>query len=369
MKTRAAIVERPGGPITVQVLDLLPPRTGEVQVRVGAAGICRSDWQVCTGATPHPMPSALGHEGAGTVTAVGPDVRRLKAGDDVILSWAPGCGACFFCERARPALCEVFDRTIWQGVMADGTPRLFLRNRPVFQYCALGCFAEHVVVAEASCVPLPEGVPMPVAALIGCCVTTGLGAVLNTARVSSGSTVAVVGAGGVGLSMILGARLAGAAPIVAVDKLPARAQLALTLGATHFVPASSAMADDIRAATRGRGADFVFDATGIPAVQEASLGAVCPGGVLVLSGLAPVGSTTNLPGAVITRKEKTVKGSYYGSALPERDFIRYARWFAEGRLDLAPLLTKTYRLDEIPQAYRDLNAGRIVRGAVSFDRV
>ena len=367
MKTRAAIVESVGGPITLRELDLLPPRAGEVRVKVSAAGICRSDWHVCTGATPHPLPAALGHEGAGTVMEVGPGVKRLRRGDAVILSWAPGCGTCFYCERERPGLCEVFVRTIWKGVMADGTPRLFLDGDPVYQFCALGCFAEHVVVAEASCIPLAKGVPMPVAALIGCCVTTGLGAVFNTARVPRGSSVAVLGAGGVGLSMILGARIAGACPIIAVDKLQARARLAMASGATHFLPASPDIASSIRVLTQGRGADYVFDATGIPAVQEACLDAARPGGTTVLSGLAPVGSTTNLPGAVITRKEKMIKGSYYGSAMPERDFVQFAQWFREGRLDLAPLLTKTYNLVEIHRAYQDLNAGRIVRGILSFD--
>ena len=366
MKTRAAIVEREGGPITVRTLDLLPPRAHEVCVQVHAAGICRSDWHICTGATPHPMPAALGHEGAGIVTDVGEHVTRVKPGDTVILSWAPGCEACFYCTQRRPSLCEVFDRTIWGGVMADGTPRLFLENHPVYQYCALGCFAEHVVVAEAACVPVMETVPMPVAALIGCCVTTGLGAVLNTASVPAKSSVAILGVGGVGLSMVLGARLIHADPIIAVDKLTSRIELAQALGATHGLAASPSVADEIRTLTGGRGADFVFDATGIPTVQETCLEAARPGGTTILSGLAPVGSATNLPGAVITRQEKIIKGSYYGSAVPARDFVQYARFFADGQLDLTPMITRTYRLDDVPQAYEDLNAGRILRGVVSF---
>ena len=190
---------------------------------------------------------------------------------------------------------------------------------------------------------------------------------MNTACVPAQSSVVIFGAGGVGLSMVMGAHLAGASPIIAVDKLPARMQLALRLGATHFLPAVRGIASDIRALAQGRGADFAFDATGIPAVQETCLAAVRPGGTVVLSGLAPVGSATNLPGADITRKEKTVKGSYYGSALPRRDFIRYAGWYREGRLNLDPLLTKSYALSEVRKAYQDLNAGSIVRGVLSPD--
>ena len=367
MKTRAAIIERVGGPISIKELELEPPRAGEVLVKVSAAGICRSDWQVCVGTTPHPLPAALGHEGAGTVEATGAEVNHVAPGDQVILSWAPACGTCFYCERERPGLCEVFDRTIWHGMMADGTPRLSLCGAPVYQYCALGCFAERVVVAASSCVRLPVGVPAPVGALIGCCVTTGVGAVLNTARVAPGSSVAILGAGGVGLSILLGAQLAGAHPIMVVDKLRSRTSLAQALGATHSLPAAPDIADDIRARTHGRGADYVFDATGIPALQEACLDAARPGGTVVLSGLAPVGSATNLPGAIITRKEKTIKGSYYGSAVPQRDFVQYARWYCDGKLNLDPLLSRSYGLDEVNEAYQDLRNGRIVRGMLSLE--
>ena len=366
MKTRVAVVDSPGSPIQVRELTLAPPRAGEVLVEVHAAGICRSDWQVCTGATPHPLPAALGHEGAGVVLDTGPDVFHVSPGDPVILSWAPACSACFYCARSRPALCEHFNATIWKGVLSEGTPRLFDRGTPVYQYCALGCFAERIVVDGAACIPLQSGVPMEVAALIGCCVTTGVGAVLNTADVGPGDTVAVFGAGGVGLSVILGARLAKASRIIVVDKVPARGQFAEDLGATHFVPASSKTVDKIRELTGGRGADHVFDATGIPAAQEQCLEATRPGGTVVLVGLAPVGSQSNLPGAVITRQEKTIMGSYYGSAVPERDFAQYANWYMEGRLNLDPLLDRTYALDEISQAYEDLITGTIIRGMVSL---
>ena len=367
MRTLAAVVDRVGGPIVVRPLTLVPPKSSEVLVKVHAAGICRSDWHVKTGSTPHPLPVVLGHEGAGTVVECGPDVTHLKPGDGVILSWAPGCNSCYYCSLDRPALCEAFNSTIWDGVMADGTPRFFRDGAPVFQYCALGCFSEYTVVSAQACVPKPSGVPMSVAALIGCCVTTGIGAVLNTAYVQKRSSVAIFGVGGVGLSMVIGADHSGAEPIIAIDTLAERASLVCSLGATHFVQWSPDTLDQIRALTNGRGADFVFDATGVPEAQTMCLEATRPGGTAVLSGLAPEKVSINYPASVVTRKEKTIKGSYYGSAVPQRDFVQYAEWYREGILNLDPLLTKTYTVHEIPLAYEELGQGSILRGVVSFD--
>ena len=196
--------------------------------------------------------------------------------------------------------------------------------------------------------------------------STGLGAVLNTARVRPGSSVAVFGAGGVGLCTVMGAHLAGAVPLLAIDTVADRARVATALGATHFLTAGPDTVDAVRQLTEGRGADYVFDATGLPAVQEQCLDAVRPGGLVVLAGLAPMGSNTNLPGAVITRQEKTVTGTYYGSANPARDFPRYADLYLQGKLDLDRLITKTYTLDQINEAYADLIAGKLARGVVVF---
>ena len=212
--------------------------------------------------------------------------------------------------------------------------------------------------------PLRGGVPMAVGALIGCSVTTGVGAVLNTANVPAGDSVAVFGAGGVGLCVVMGARLAGASPIMALDIAPHRAATALSIGATHFLQADSDAVAAIQRLTEGRGADYVFDATGSVDVQEQCLHAKRPGGTLVLAGLAPVGSRTNSPGAIITRQEKTIMGSYYGSAQPQRDFGRYADWYRQGRLELDSLITQTYALHQISEAYADLASGRLARGIV-----
>ena len=366
MQTRAAILHAPDRRFVVETLDLDPPKAGEVCVRMRAAGICRSDWHLATGATAHPMPVVAGHEGAGVVEAVGAGVERVKVGASVVLSWAPGCGRCFFCARERPALCETYTEAIWNGTLLDGTTRLRLGRQPVYHFCGLACFAEFAVVPEASVVPCPPELPPAVGALLGCAVTTGVGAVLNTAQVEAGASVAVFGVGGVGLSVVMGAAHAGADPILAIDRVAAREAEARAVGASDFLRAEGDVLGAIRQGTGGRGADYVFDTTGVPAVQEACLEAARPGGTVVLAGLAPMGSATNLPGAVITRQEKTITGSYYGTAVPERDIPRFADLYQRGRLPLDRLLTQTYRLDAINEAYADLDAGRLARGVILF---
>ena len=364
METCVAVLYAVNEALKVERVQVQPPRKGELLVRMHAAGVCMSDWQVRTGATPHVLPAALGHEGAGTVEAVGPGCKSFATGDRVILNWAPACNNCWYCDQKQSNLCTGTKEYVWNGVMPDGTPRFIGPRGPVYQYCGLGCFAEHIVVPESACVRLPGDVPMAVGALIGCCVTTGVGAAINTAKIEPKSSVAVFGAGGVGLSIILGARFSGATDIIAVDKVPTRRDLSSHLGAHHFLRASDTVQHQIRELTGGRGADYVFDATGIPKVQEQCLEAARPGGMVILAGLAPVGSRTNLPGAVITREEKTIKGSYYGSANPARDFHYFAHRYLSGDLDLDALITRTYCLEDINLAYRDLLAGRLARGLI-----
>lgn len=363
---RAAVLHAVHAPFVIEMLTLLPPGAGEVRVRVQAAGVCHSDWHVVSGATAHPLPVVLGHEGAGIVEEVGPGVTRVQPGDTVALNWAPNCGHCFYCLHDQPSLCAEYVEPIWAGTMLDGTTRFRRHGQPVYHFSGLGCFAEQVVVPEASCVALPRAVPPTVAALIGCAVTTGVGSVLNTARVAPGSSVAVYGAGGVGLSTVLGARLAGAGPIVVVDVSAEKCALARAFGATHALLAGDDTADRIRALTGGRGADYVFEAIGLPAVQESCLDAVRPGGTLVLSGIAPMGSRTNFPSALLTRQEKRVVGCYYGSANTARDFPAYADLYLRGQLDLDRLVTHTYRLDQINDAYGAMLAGTGARGVIVF---
>ena len=374
MKIKAAVFYEPGVPFAVETLDLAPPREREVLVRVAAAGVCHSDWHLMTGATRHAAPVVPGHEGAGVVVAVGPGVGRVRVGDHVALNWAPSCGACFYCLHERPSLCDTYVGPIWAGTMMDGTTRLSKDvpsddtsdGMPVYHFSALACFADHTVVPEECCVPLDKAVPLTVAALIGCAVTTGVGAVLNTARVRPGSSVAVYGAGGVGLSIIMGAKLAGASRIIVIDTHEAKGDIAQSFGATDILMAGPDTVTSIRNMTGGRGADYVFEAIGLPRVQEECLAAVRPGGTVVLAGISPMGSGTNLPGAIITRQEKTVTGTYYGSANPARDFPLYADLYRRDLLDLDRLVSRTYPLERINEAYADMLGGEIARGLIVF---
>jgi NDMA-dependent alcohol dehydrogenase len=367
MKVKAAVFYEEGVPFQVEELDLEAPRQGEVLVKVAAAGVCHSDWHLMTGATKHPLPVVPGHEGAGVVQAVGEDVRRLQPGDHVALNWAPNCGHCFYCLRDRPSLCSTYVGPVWAGTMMDGTTRLSKDGHPVYHFSALACFADYVVVPQECCVRLNQDIPLEVAALIGCAVTTGVGAVLNTAVVEPGSSVVVFGAGGVGLNIIMGAKLAGASRIIAVDTNEAKGDLAKTFGATDIIIARPDTNDSIRNLTGGRGADYVFEAVGLSSVQEQCLDAVRPGGMVVYVGLAPMGSSTNLPGAIIARQEKTVTGSYYGTANTARDFPLYADLYMNGQLDLDRLISKKYPLEQINEAYGDMLKGEIARGIIVFN--
>lgn len=368
MQIRAAVVYEPNTPFVIESVDLQPPQKEEVLVRIAAAGVCRSDWNVLIGDTKHPMPVVTGHEGAGYVEAVGPGVTHVQPGDRVALNWAPNCGECFYCLNDRPSLCETYVDAIWAGTMMDGTPRLFKDGQPLYQFCSLGCFAEYCVVPAISCVPIPDGTPLSIAALIGCAVTTGVGAAVNTAQIKPGSRVVVYGAGGVGLNVVMGAKLSGAKTIIAVDIAEAKREIALAFGATDFVLAGADAVEAVHALTDGRGADYAIEATGIPSVQEECLEAVRPGGLVVFAGLAPMGSVTNLPGAILTRTEKTVTGSYYGTTNTKRDFPQYADLYMRGMLDLDRLISRTYSLDEINEAYADMRTGGMARGVIVLDK-
>lgn len=367
MKVQAAVFYEQGIPFKIETLDLQDPQSGEVLVKVAAAGVCHSDWHLMTGATKHPLPVVPGHEGAGVVEAIGAGVTHVKPGDHVALNWAPSCGHCFYCLRGRPSLCQTYVGPLWAGTMMDGTTRLSKNGQPVYHFSALACFADYVVVPDVCCVPLSKDVPLEIAALIGCAVTTGVGAVLNTAKVEPGSSVVVFGAGGVGLSIIMGAKLAGASQIIVVDAYEAKRDIALGFGATDFLLNTLETNDTIRGMAGGRGADYVFEAVGIPALQEQSLDVTRPGGTAVLVGVSPMGSGTNLPGAIITRQEKTVTGSYYGTANTVRDFPLYADLYLKGKLDLDSLISKKYPLEKINEAYADMLRGEIARGVIVFD--
>jgi S-(hydroxymethyl)glutathione dehydrogenase / alcohol dehydrogenase len=366
MNIKAAVLNAPNMPFTIEDLRLDTPRSGEVLVRIAACGVCHSDYHLATGTTRHPMPVVCGHEGAGVVEAVGENATRVKVGDHVTLSWSPDCGECFYCQHGKPNLCETFTAPIWAGTMLDGTTRLHRGNEPVYAYCGLATFAEYVVVPQQSCIPIRKDVPLKVAALVGCGVATGVGAAMFTAGVRPGESVVVFGCGGVGLNILQGAVLCGASTIIAVDVNEAKMALARSFGATHTLLSSVDTLEAIRDLTGGRGADYSFEAVGIPSLQELVLEAARPGGTAVLAGLSAMGTSTNLPGAVLTRTEKTVKGSYYGSVYPARDFPMLLDLYLAGKLKLDELVSWEYSLSQINEAFDAMLGGEAARGVIVF---
>lgn len=370
---RAAILERPGQPVTIDEVILDAPAAGEVRVRMTASGVCHSDLHVRDGEWPRPGPFVIGHEGAGIVTGLGPGVDEaatgLRPGVAVALSWIAPCGRCRECRAGRAWLCA--DNGAIRHRMADGTTRLHSGDgRELLAYCGLGTMAEEVTVAASAAVPMPDGVDPAVAALIGCCVSTGVGAVLNTATVPAGSSALVIGLGGVGLSVVMGLVLAGAHPIVAVDRMPAKLALARELGATHGIlagPDPDATAASIRDATGG-GPEHAFEAIGLRATIELAIGCLRPGGTATLVGMTPFGERASFEVFPFVDGGRRILGSNYGSAVPTVDFPRYARLHLEGRLPIQRLIDRRIGLDDIEEAFAAMRRGEGQRRVIAFDR-
>ena len=361
---KAAVLYEPGQPLRVEDVELAPPRTGEVRVRVGAAGVCHSDYHVMHGDMVAVLPAVLGHEGAGVVEEVGPGVTGVAQGDHVVLLWRTSCGRCEYCSVGRPALCVVGTALRNSGLLMDGTTRLSRDDLQLRHFAGVSCFAEQTVCAQEAVLKIPEDIPMPIAALAGCAVMTGVGAVVNTAKVEPGSTVLVIGAGGVGLCAIMGAVLAGAARIIAADLNPAKLELATSLGATDVVDSSR---DDLLDAVReltGAGVDYAFEVIGLAETVEQAIRAVRVGGTAVAVGIVPTGMTAQVNVQQLVMQEKTLKGSIYGSTRPRVDFPRLFELYRRGRLPLDRLLTRQWALGEINEAYDALLAGTVARSVV-----
>ena len=365
MQIKAAVLYRPQEKVRVETLELEPPKHGEVLVKMGAAGVCHSDYHVISGSASQTLPCVLGHEGAGEVVEVGDGVTKVAVGDHVILNWLPHCGNCFYCQRSQTNLCTAYHRPVWAGTMMDGTVRLKnAAGLDVYHLSSIATWAEYSVVPQDFCVTIKKNVPYDVASLVGCGVTTGVGAALNKAKVSPGSTVAVYGAGGVGLSAVMGASLAGASKIIAVDRAEAKGDLAKQFGATDFVMAGPHAVDEIRNLTDGRGADYVFEAVG--KLQVECFEATRPGGTVCFVGLPSTGTTVALDVPVLIREEKTVVGSFYGSAHNPRDFNLYCDLCVDGHLPVDQLITHRYKLDQINEAIDDMLTGEVGRGVIIF---
>jgi Zn-dependent alcohol dehydrogenase len=356
---KAAVFHGPDRAVAIEDVQVKDPGPGEVRVALRAAGLCHSDLSVIDGSIPYPTPVVLGHEGAGVIDAVGAGVTAVKEGDTVVLSTLAHCGRCPACEVGRPTECR-------NAPNPKETQPFTVNGKPAYQFANASAFVERTVVREQSAIPIDPRVPFDRAALIGCGIMTGVGAVLNRARVETGATMAVFGLGGIGLSCVQGGVLAGAAKIIAVDVLPAKLELARRLGATHTVDSSR---DDpvavIRDLTRG-GADYTFEAVGNLAVIRQALDALGAGGALTVVGVPKLGSRFDFVVHALYQN-KAILGCRYGTARPRRDFPMLADLYLSGRLKIDELITRRYALEEFPSALEDLKSGGLARGVFSLE--
>ncbi len=368
LEMRACVLREPGVTPSVERVLLEPPRAGEVLVRVAAAGVCHSDVHLVDGRLgTGRWPMVLGHEGAGVVEAVGDGVVGVSPGDHVVFCMVAPCGVCDACRSGRRTLCEPVGAQSVAGMLADGTSRLTAADGTGLQHAlTVACFAEYAVVAAAGAIPIPDDVPLWQAALLGCGVVTGFGAVAHAAQVRIGERVAVVGCGGVGLQVIAAARLAGAATIIAVDRRPEKLEHALRRGATHAVDASAGDPAAAIAALTGGGVDHAFEVVGAAATIRTAWDAIRPGATAVVVGLAPSGIEVSLP-AIEFLSEKSIIGSYYGSADPAQSFPGLIELVRSGRLELADMVSHLIDLDGIPEALERLRRGEGDRSVVIVD--
>jgi S-(hydroxymethyl)glutathione dehydrogenase / alcohol dehydrogenase len=358
---KGAVLHAYGDKVVVEDVTLADPAPNQVRVRIGASGVCHSDLSIQNGSMPFPVPCVLGHEGAGVVEQVGDAVTRVKPGDHVVLSWIPPCRTCFFCLRGQPVLCE----RGWAE--SFGAPYGTIDGRPV--QCGMGTatFAEETLVVERSVVPIDPDVPLEVAALVGCGVTTGVGAVINTARVVPGSSVAVIGCGGVGLSAIMGAVVAGAGRIVAVDALAAKLPAAAAAGATDVVDASAGDAvAEVLELTGGRGVDYAFEVVGRSATIRQAFAMTRRGGTTTVVGAGRADDQVSFNAMELFLDSKSVLGCVYGGADPDRDFPRLLDLWRAGRLPVESLISRRIGLDQVNEAFDSMLAGEVARSVIVF---
>ncbi len=374
MQIRAAVLRemnlpRPyaqSKPITIETLDLAPPGPGEVLVRIGAAGLCHSDLSVINGNRPRPMPMALGHEAAGVVEQLGAGVSDLEVGDHVVMVFMPSCGHCIPCAEGRPALCEPGAAANGAGTLMGGAIRLHDHGHDVHHHLGVSAFADHAVVSRNSLVKIDKELPFVEAALFGCAVLTGVGAVVNTARLHTGATAVIIGLGGVGLAAVMGAHAAGASRIIAVDLSPEKLALAGEVGATHVVNARDPDAvEQVRALTNG-GADYAFEFAGAVRALDNAVKMTRRGGTTVTAGLPPPDATLPVNVVQLVGEERSLKGSYIGTCVPVRDIPRFIELYRDGRLPVNKLLSARLKLEDINEAFDRLEDGSAVRQVVEF---
>jgi S-(hydroxymethyl)glutathione dehydrogenase / alcohol dehydrogenase len=361
---RAAVLRGTGSPFEVEDITLESPGPRDVRVSIVASGVCHSDLSVQKGTIPFVFPTVLGHEGAGVVAEVGSEVTRVAVGDHVVLTWMPPCRRCFWCLAGQTMLCEVgLAQSLGGRYGAAGGEKLI-------RGLGTATFAEETLVSEAQVVPIDRAAPLELAALVGCALSTGIGAVWHTAHVTPGSTVAVVGCGGVGLSVIQGARLAGASTIVAVDRVGAKLDAAKAMGATDVVDSQveDAVAG-VRARTGGRGADFAFEVVGRSETIRSAFAAARRGGTAVLVGAGSPSDQVSFSAFELFVDAKTLIGCVYGSTDPDRDFPQLVDLVVRGDVDAAGMVSRRIGLDDINDAFRAMEAGEVVRSVIVFDGV
>jgi alcohol dehydrogenase len=374
MKIRAAVLDRMGTeppyavskPLRIAEVELDPPGRGEILVRIAAAGLCHSDLSVINGDRPRPMPMALGHEAAGIVEKIGEDVPDLVPGDHVVMVFMPSCGHCTPCAEGRPALCEPGAAANGAGTLLSGARRLHCDGVAVNHHLGVSGFAEYAVMSRRSVVKIDRELPLDEAALFGCAVLTGVGAVVNTAGLKPGQTAAVIGLGGVGLASLLGAIASGARQVVAIDLSDDKLGLARQLGASDTVNARDPdAAEQVRALTSG-GVDFAFEMAGSARAMELAFKITRRGGATITAGLPPPTATLALPLVQLVAEERTVKGSYIGTCVPTRDIPRYIALYRAGRLPVDRLMSGKLSLDEINEGFDRLHDGTAVRQVIEF---
>lgn len=375
MKIQAAVLRQMGAalpyarsqPLVIESLDLAPPGPGEVLVKIAAAGLCHSDLSVMNGDRPRPMPMALGHEAAGVVVELGAQVDDLAVGDHVVMVFMPSCGHCLPCAEGRPALCTKGAAANGSGTLLSGARRLTCEGVEVNHHLGCSAFADYAVVSRRSLVRVDKSLPLAEAALFGCAVLTGVGAVVNTARVSAGQSVVVVGLGGVGLAAVLGALAVGAVPVVAVDLSDEKLALALELGATAVVNARAPDAvEQVRALTGG-GADFAFEMAGSVKALESAWKMTKRGGMTVTAGLPPPDAALAVNVVSLVAEERTLKGSYIGTCVPARDVPRFVAMYQAGKLPVDRLMSGVLKLADINAGFDALHAGKAVRQVIVFE--
>ncbi|HZR80622.1 MAG TPA: Zn-dependent alcohol dehydrogenase [Candidatus Binatia bacterium] len=362
MKSKAAILQNYGEKLVLDEIDVADPQDGEVRVKMRASGVCHSDMHVIKGDLPIPTPCVLGHEGSATIEAVGKGVSGLKEGDDVILSWVPPCGNCHYCISGKAYLCESS-----QMAMLTGGSRLSRGGQPLMSIQGVASFAERTTLPASGCIPIHNGTPHDVACLVGCGVMTGVGAAINTVDILAGQSVAVIGCGGVGLNVIQGAAIRGAGQIIAVDRVPAKLEMAKQFGATHVVnSAESGVSAGIQAATGGLGADWAFEVVGVPELITEAFMAVKRGGKAVVVGVPPVTAMVSVPAAMLALAEKSLIGSLYGSGNLRRDMPRMLDLYAAGKLKLKELVSRKLPLEKINDAFDAMMKGEVARSVIVY---